>query len=131
MANQRVLVTVLAHPDDEAFAIGGTLAKCAADGVQVSLLTATRGEAARGGEDPARMAARREQEPRKAFRVLVDITVFREVKVRAMQCHASQEQPFPGNPETEAGCLHDREYFRLVWPTMAEPPVQDVFEGLP
>ena len=245
--DERQLLAVLAHPDDESFAIGGTLAKYAAAGVQVSLLTATRGEAARGGEDPMRVAARREQELRNAAHVLgvtilrilgyqdgqlaradrpllvsrlvailrelrpqavvtfgpdgisghpdhvaigeattdafnlsgqaeyttgstsgdppphhplrlfhivpspatrqccrkgsgaftatgltaVDMAAFREIKVRAMQCHASQEQPFPGIPKAEAGRLHDREYFRLVWPTMADPPGQGVFEGLP
>ena len=41
------LMAVLAHPDDESLGIGGTLAKYAAEGVEVSLLTATRGEAGR------------------------------------------------------------------------------------
>ncbi len=39
------LMAVLAHPDDEAFGIGGTLAKYAAEGCDVHLVTATRGEA--------------------------------------------------------------------------------------
>jgi LmbE family N-acetylglucosaminyl deacetylase len=246
-ADQRRLLAVLAHPDDESFAIGGTLAKYGVAGVQVVLLTATRGEAARGGEDPVWVAAHREQELWKAVGVLgvktlrilgyqdghlaradrpllmsrlvailrelrpqavvtfgpdgisghpdhvaigeatseafslsgqagyttgptsgdlrphhplrlfhitpspatrqccrkgkgeflapgltsVDVVAFRAVKVRAMQCHASQDQPFPGDPEVEAGRLHDREYFRLVWPTMDTPPADDLFEGLP
>ncbi len=244
---QRSLLAVLAHPDDESFAIGGTLARYAAAGIQVGLLTATRGESARGGEDPVRVAALREQELRRAIRVLgvkilrilsyqdghlgrtdrpmlvsrlvailrelrpqvvitfgpdgisghpdhvaigeatteafrlagqagyttgptsgdlrphhplrlfhiapspatrqccrkgsgeftaagltaVDITAFRVDKVQAMQCHASQDQPFPGVPAVEAGRLHDREYFRLVWPTMVAPPATDLFEALP
>jgi LmbE family N-acetylglucosaminyl deacetylase len=41
------LMAVLAHPDDESLGIGGTLAKYAAEGVEVSLLTATRGDAGR------------------------------------------------------------------------------------
>jgi len=41
------LMAVLAHPDDESLGVGGTLAKYAAEGVDVFLLTATRGE--RGG----------------------------------------------------------------------------------
>ena len=41
------LLAVLAHPDDESLGFGGTLAKYAADGVDVCLLTATRGEAGR------------------------------------------------------------------------------------
>lgn len=39
------LIAVFAHPDDEAFGTGGTLAKYAAEGVDVHLVTATRGEA--------------------------------------------------------------------------------------
>jgi len=35
----------LAHPDDETFRCGGTLALLARRGVRVRLLTATRGEA--------------------------------------------------------------------------------------
>ncbi len=247
LPDQRRLLAVLAHPDDESFAIGGTLARYSAAGVQVGLLTATRGEAGRGGEDPIRVAARREQELRCAVRVLgvktlrilgyqdgylarvdrpllvsrlvdllrevrpqvvitfgpdgisghpdhiaigeatteaftlsghpgytagptsgvlpphhplrlfhivpspatrqccrkgsgeftasgltaVDMAAFRERKVGAMQCHASQAQPFPGSPAAEAGRLHVREYFRLVWPAMGEPPVEDMFERLP
>jgi LmbE family N-acetylglucosaminyl deacetylase len=41
------LMAVLAHPDDESLGFGGTLAKYAADGVDVFLVTATRGEAGR------------------------------------------------------------------------------------
>jgi N-acetyl-1-D-myo-inositol-2-amino-2-deoxy-alpha-D-glucopyranoside deacetylase len=39
------LMAVFAHPDDEAFGTGGTLAKYAAKGCDVYLVTATRGEA--------------------------------------------------------------------------------------
>jgi LmbE family N-acetylglucosaminyl deacetylase len=38
------LVTFHAHPDDESIATGGTMAKAAADGHRVVLVTATRGE---------------------------------------------------------------------------------------
>ncbi len=41
------LMAVLAHPDDESLGVGGTLAKYAAEGVDVSLVTATRGQAGR------------------------------------------------------------------------------------
>jgi LmbE family N-acetylglucosaminyl deacetylase len=43
--NARTLMAVFAHPDDEAFGTGGTLAKYAAEGTDVYLVTATRGEA--------------------------------------------------------------------------------------
>jgi N-acetyl-1-D-myo-inositol-2-amino-2-deoxy-alpha-D-glucopyranoside deacetylase len=41
---QRTLLAVFAHPDDESFGCGGTLARCAAEGVRVALVCATRGE---------------------------------------------------------------------------------------
>ena len=48
--NQRVLLSVLSHPDDESFGMGGTLAKYAEEGTDVYLICATRGEA--GEVDP-------------------------------------------------------------------------------
>ncbi|HLE04526.1 MAG TPA: PIG-L family deacetylase, partial [Anaerolineales bacterium] len=41
----KVLLAVLAHPDDETFGMGGTLALYAQRGAQVQLVCATRGEA--------------------------------------------------------------------------------------
>ncbi len=41
----RTLLAVYAHPDDESFASGGTIARLTADGVRVVLVCATRGEA--------------------------------------------------------------------------------------
>ncbi len=244
---RRRLLAVLAHPDDESFTAGGTLAKYAGTGVEVGLVVPTRGEAGRGAGDPVLLGARREQELRQAARLLgvrhlrvlglwdghvaradrsllvprlvgilrevrpqvvitfgpdgisghpddiaigeatteafrlegraaytvgpgaedlkphhplrlvyvapspatreccrkgaedfrpsgltgVDVRAFREVKVRAMQCHASQDQPFSGDPAVERQRLHEREYFRLAWPTRATPPTDDVFGGLP
>ncbi len=40
----RRLLAIYAHPDDEAFGTGGTLARYAAEGATVSLICATRGE---------------------------------------------------------------------------------------
>ena len=73
------LMAVLAHPDDESLGVGGTLAKYAAEGVDVSLLTATRGERGRfHGHRPdeqqhpgaVALAGIREQELRAAVSVL-------------------------------------------------------------
>jgi len=47
---KKVLLSVLAHPDDESFGMGGTLAKYASEGAEVYLICATRGEA--GEVDP-------------------------------------------------------------------------------
>lgn len=38
------LMCILAHPDDESLALGGTLAKYASEGIETSLVVATRGE---------------------------------------------------------------------------------------
>ena len=45
MIDKLTLVAIFAHPDDEAFGTGGTLAKYAHEGVDVHLITATLGEA--------------------------------------------------------------------------------------
>jgi LmbE family N-acetylglucosaminyl deacetylase len=44
MQNKKVILVVLAHPDDETFGMGGTLAYYARQGVEVYLVCATRGE---------------------------------------------------------------------------------------
>lgn len=44
------LMCVLAHPDDESLGMGGTLAQYANEGVETYLVTATRGERGRVGE---------------------------------------------------------------------------------
>jgi LmbE family N-acetylglucosaminyl deacetylase len=62
---KRMLV-ILAHPDDESFATGGTLAKYALQDVQVILLCATRGEAGIPGINPKEAGELRERELRKA-----------------------------------------------------------------
>jgi len=72
-------MAVLAHPDDESLGVGGTLAKYASEGVDVFLLTATRGDGGRyrghrAGEDAhpgaAALAEIRERELRAAAQVL-------------------------------------------------------------
>jgi len=45
MVKNNMLLVVLAHPDDESFGMGGTLAKYSAEGFDVQLLCATKGEA--------------------------------------------------------------------------------------
>ncbi len=70
-----------AHPDDEAIITGGTMASLAADGHQVVLVTATRGELGEVPEgllEPGEsLAERREVELAAAGRVLgVDRQVF-------------------------------------------------------
>ena len=45
VVRKKSLLVVLAHPDDESFGMGGTLALYASQGVEVRLVCATRGEA--------------------------------------------------------------------------------------
>jgi LmbE family N-acetylglucosaminyl deacetylase len=46
------ILFLLAHPDDETFGPGGTIAKYAREGAEVHLATATRGEAGMVGDPP-------------------------------------------------------------------------------
>jgi LmbE family N-acetylglucosaminyl deacetylase len=66
---KHTLLVVTAHPDDESFPMGGTLAKYAAEGARVVLVSATRGEAGLPGMAPAETARIREAELRAAGRV--------------------------------------------------------------
>ncbi len=74
------LLAVLAHPDDESFIIGGTLALYARRGVDVYLVCATRGEAgevdANYLEGYASIAERRESELYCASKLLALKSVF-------------------------------------------------------
>ena len=70
----KTLLAIFAHPDDESFGPGGTLAKYGAEGVNVHLICATMGEA--GESDTADLgncddlACQREQELRCAADIL-------------------------------------------------------------
>ena len=64
------MLVVLAHPDDESFAVGGTLAKYAHEGIQVILLCATRGEAGISGVAPEKAGKIRELELLRAAKYL-------------------------------------------------------------
>lgn len=69
------LLCVLAHPDDESLALGGTIAKYSSLGVETSLIVATRGERGWRGhpsQNPGEMALGkiREREVRQASQAL-------------------------------------------------------------
>jgi LmbE family N-acetylglucosaminyl deacetylase len=73
--DDRRLLCVMAHPDDESLGAGGTLAKYAAEGVGVFLVTASRGERGWPGNPadhpgPQALAVLREAELRAAGAVL-------------------------------------------------------------
>jgi len=70
MAMQMLLI--FAHPDDESFALGGTIAKYAEQGVKITLVAATKGEAgkAAGICTSGDLGLIREQELQRAAEVL-------------------------------------------------------------
>lgn len=76
------LLGLFAHPDDESRIVGGALAKYASQGVQISLVVATRGEAGSCGEPPLcsldELPGVRERELRKACAILgiSDLTIL-------------------------------------------------------
>jgi len=224
----RTLLVITAHPDDESFPMGGTLAKYAAEGVRVVLVSATRGEAGIPGLSAAETACRREAELRAAARTLgvnrlefldymdgefdradeeqviaklldifrqedpeviitfgpdgisghpdhvathrfvtrafdrahrpgrlfylmpseatqqgcgipptaavaggpvaaIDIGALAVTKVRAIQAHASQYPPYPGDPVEAASQLACHEYFILARPAVVDGKLSDLF----
>ncbi|HEY8394430.1 MAG TPA: PIG-L family deacetylase [Thermaerobacter sp.] len=68
------LLVLTAHPDDESFSPGATIARYAAEGVRVVIVCATRGQAGKAGRppvcSPAELPAVRERELREAARLL-------------------------------------------------------------
>jgi LmbE family N-acetylglucosaminyl deacetylase len=52
MSAHRRVLAVFAHPDDETYGPGGTLARLSDEGAEVRLITLTRGESATMGDSP-------------------------------------------------------------------------------
>ncbi len=71
---RRALTAIFAHPDDEVFSIGGTIARYASEGVQCDLYCATDGDAGRASGVVVRsreeLAARRRAELDEGARIL-------------------------------------------------------------
>ena len=71
MANDiRSLMIILAHPDDESFTIGGTLAKYAVEGARITLISATKGELGILGTTPEETGIIRHKELLEAAKML-------------------------------------------------------------
>lgn len=64
------LLVILAHPDDESFPMGGTLARYAAEGAYIILVCATRGEAGIPGLSSQAAGQVRERELQAAAKAL-------------------------------------------------------------
>jgi LmbE family N-acetylglucosaminyl deacetylase len=74
VSDNATLLAIFAHPDDEVFRCGGTLALLSRRGVRIQVLTATRGQAGSCGDpplcSPQELGAVREAELRCACRAL-------------------------------------------------------------
>jgi LmbE family N-acetylglucosaminyl deacetylase len=96
MTQKPVILSVLAHPDDESFGMGGTLALYAQKGCDVYLVCATRGEV--GDVDPKHM---------KGFGTIAEL---REGELRCAAGHLGLKNVFfldyrdsgmPGSPDNQ------------------------------
>lgn len=68
------ILFVFAHPDDETYGTGGTIAKLSREGFFISLITATNGQAGQTGEygaiSPGELGEIRKKEQKKAAEIL-------------------------------------------------------------
>lgn len=104
----RTLLAVFAHPDDESFGCGGTLAYYASQGARVALVCTTRGEVGEISDPnlatPDNLGEVREQELRKASEILglAELTFF-DYRDSGMAGTSDNEHPraFTNAPEDE------------------------------
>jgi len=111
----RTLLAIFAHPDDETFGPGGTLARYAAEGVAVHLVCATRGEA--GDSDITDwgacedLACRREEELRCAAGILglteVHLLGYRDSGMAGSPANQHPQALVRADPDTLAGQVAD------------------------
>ena len=99
MNNQhQSLLLCLAHPDDESFGSGGTMALCAAQGVEVTLVCATRGEVGEISDPalatPETLPQVRESELRCACAAMgVNVPIFLDYRDSGMAGTAENNDP--------------------------------------
>ena len=109
------LMAIYAHPDDETFGVGGTMAHYAGRGVPVTMICATRGEVGEiaPGSDatPETLGAYREQELRDAMAIL-DVHDVRFLDFR--------DSGMAGTPENaDPRALHNAPSDSVVQPLVA------------
>lgn len=99
------LLAVTAHPDDETFGCGGVLAKYANEGVTVSVVCATRGEAGQISDPslatPENLPAVREKELREACKTLgvhnLEILGYRDSGMAGTEANGHPQSLFKAN----------------------------------
>lgn len=95
---QRRMLALFAHPDDEGFGCGGTIALSADQGVRVTLVSATRGESGEIADDslasPENLGQVREEELRCAARALgIAELIFLDYRDSGMPGALDNEHP--------------------------------------
>jgi LmbE family N-acetylglucosaminyl deacetylase len=91
LTEERVILCVFAHPDDESFMAAGTACRYVEEGVRVALVTATLGEEGGAGDPPVcareELPAVREAELHRAAEILgiasVDLLGYRDKQLAA------------------------------------------------
>jgi N-acetyl-1-D-myo-inositol-2-amino-2-deoxy-alpha-D-glucopyranoside deacetylase len=129
MPADRTLLAVFAHPDDESFGPGGTLARYAREGVQVHLVCATRGEVGESDLDDLGacedLACRREQELRCAGEVLglsgVHLLGYRDSGMAGSPTNQHPQALVQADPEFLAGQI-------AAWTVELRPQVVLTFD---
>lgn len=116
------LLAIYAHPDDETFGVGGTMALYADRGIPVTMICATRGEvgeiAPGTGATPETLGQFREQELRDAMAILgVHDVRFLDYRDSGMQ----------GTPEND----DPRNLYNASAPSVVEPLVRAIRELQP
>lgn len=96
------ILLVFAHPDDETFAMGGTIAQLAKADNSITLICATKGEEGEVGEPPVttkeKLGEVREQELRDAAEVIGISTIhflgYRDATLKDVPSHELEEKVF-------------------------------------
>lgn len=94
MTEKKKILVVTAHPDDETFGMGGTIAKCQAEGAEIAVLCATKGEV---GEADAELLAH--------FKSMADLRVsemrcaMQVLGVKELHFLGYRDSGMPGSPE--------------------------------
>lgn len=93
---EKRLLSILAHPDDESFGMGGTLAKYASEGAQVHLICATRGEA--GEVDPEHLVG---YESLADLRIAELICAVKALGIDHLELFSYRDSGMTGSPDNE------------------------------
>jgi LmbE family N-acetylglucosaminyl deacetylase len=103
----KTLLAIFAHPDDETFGPGGTLAKYAAEGVAVHLVCATRGEVGESSLDDLGdcedLACQREQE----LRCAADFLDYQDSGMAGSPANEHPRALVQADPDALAGQIAD------------------------